>query len=524
MRQSEQQFRNLIEGSIQGVVVFVDDKPVFANQAMANILGHDGADDIIRMKSSSGFVHPAEIERIAGYRRDRLRGGAAPDIYEFRAVRKDGSIVWLESRPTIAEWDGKHAIQTACVDITQRKHAEQALSESEARFRDFAESTSDWFWETDEQHRFTSFAEDSSLYAGPGLAPALGKTRFEDRLAEDRDDAKWEAHRANLDARRAFQDFVYGRVDTNGDIRQIKVNGKPIFDDEGAFAGYRGTASDVTEVIGSEERARTAQRRLAAAVEGLAETFLLFDKDDRLVLANRAYRERNAAIEAHIQPGMSFGDMLAAAIRAGAYPAAIGGEEAWIRGRLAKHRHPQGSFAMERSGGEHFIVRDRVLPDGGFVTTATDVTELKRREEKFQSLLESAPDAMVIVDVDGKITDVNRQSEKLFGYAHDELIGEPVETLVPKRFSSQHIAHRRRYADAPRARPMAEGQDLYCLTKAGTEVPVEIASARSTRQKAFWWRPRYGTSASARQWSRRCAPAITATVNWWKARSRAWWS
>ncbi|HEY6948176.1 MAG TPA: PAS domain S-box protein [Gemmatimonadales bacterium] len=117
-------------------------------------------------------------------------------------------------------------------------------------------------------------------------------------------------------------------------------------------------------------------------------------------------------------------------------------------------------------------------PDGRpwfFQGVGFDVTERVRAEERFRSLLESAPDAMVIVNPAGRIVLVNSQTERLFGYERHELLGRPVELLLPGRFRAQHVEHRARYGASPRVRGMGEGLDLHGRRKDGSEFPVEIS-------------------------------------------------
>lgn len=104
-----------------------------------------------------------------------------------------------------------------------------------------------------------------------------------------------------------------------------------------------------------------------------------------------------------------------------------------------------------------------------------DTSERQRAEARFRALLKAAPDAMVSVDTQGHIVLVNFQTEALFGYTRDELLGMPVEVLIPERYRAEHPAHRIGYQKEPRVRPMGAGLELFARRKDGSEFPVEIS-------------------------------------------------
>jgi PAS domain S-box-containing protein len=149
-------------------------------------------------------------------------------------------------------------------DITDRKETELALRDSEQRFRDYAEIASDWLWETDAEHRFTLF---SRLSSSSGYAREfVGMRRWDLAVDREQEPQKWRAHIATMEAHEPFRSFRYRGVRPDGSPIYVSVSGKPVFDVDGKFVGYRGIATDLTSEVRraqAEQALREAQAELA---------------------------------------------------------------------------------------------------------------------------------------------------------------------------------------------------------------------------------------------------------------------
>ncbi|HEX5320463.1 MAG TPA: ATP-binding protein [Stellaceae bacterium] len=154
-----------------------------------------------------------------------------------------------------------HRLERQAVDL---KAAAAALGNSEARFRDFALTSSDWLWETDTAHRFT-YHSDNIRNFGQNPKNRLGRTRMELAADAASEGGKWEEHRAVLDRHEPFRDFVYKRQVGDDPEAYISVSGKPILDKDGNFSGYRGTVRDITREVANERSLRSAKSAAEAA-------------------------------------------------------------------------------------------------------------------------------------------------------------------------------------------------------------------------------------------------------------------
>jgi PAS domain S-box-containing protein len=195
-----------------------------------------------------------------------IRQSGMPGGLEARLRRFDGEYrwFWFQAEPlrdesgNIVKWYG------SSTDIEDRKRTEVALRESEQRFRDYAETASDWLWETGPDHLVNRISEHVNAV---GLVPSriTGVARWDIATDVETEPDKWRLHRAMIDAHQPFRDFVY-TVDGAGFPVYVRTSGKPIHDASGNFLGYRGTGTNITSTI----RADHAERELRKAQAELA--------------------------------------------------------------------------------------------------------------------------------------------------------------------------------------------------------------------------------------------------------------
>jgi PAS domain S-box-containing protein len=209
----------------------------------------------------AGAFHPDDMASLMGMWQAIRKSGMRGET-EARLRRFDGEYRWFLFRAEpmrdeagkVAKWYG------SATDIEDRKLTDVALRQSEQRFRDYAETASDWLWETGPDHRFTHVSEHLNAI---GIAPSglTGVARWEYATDVESEPEKWRLHRAMLDAQRPFRDFVYSAVSQVGFAIYIRTGGKPFFDADGNFLGYRGTSTDITATI----RANHAEKALREA-------------------------------------------------------------------------------------------------------------------------------------------------------------------------------------------------------------------------------------------------------------------
>jgi len=253
------------------------------------IFGFDARDGIPSHDAVWHRIHPADRNRV---RTDveRAQNGKGGFSSEFRILMPDGTVKFIESlRQPVFSTNGELVEVVATqIDLTERKRAEEALRQSEARFRDYAETASDWLWEVDAEHKFTLLTENAF---GSNPAGRLGTTAWDHALDLETEPEKWRLLRATIDARKPFRDFVYRGLRGDGSPMYMRASGKPVFDDDGEFRGYRGTGTDVTEIMRAQEALRESERRSRSAIDGIAGLVAILAPNGEIETVNRQLLE-----------------------------------------------------------------------------------------------------------------------------------------------------------------------------------------------------------------------------------------
>ncbi len=253
LRASEARYRNILE-TMADPYYEVDIKGMhgYFNGAFSRLLGYSNAE--LKETTNRDYQTPEMARKVAVAFKEVYRTGVSQKCQEWEYVHKNGSIVRVEGSVQLLKDDHGNTIGFSGTlrDITARWQVDQALRESEARFRALTNLSSDWYWEQDTEFRFTRMdsrhaQEDSVSH------PLLGKRVWESGF-EIQDAGGWEMHQELLKAHQSYRDVIMHRLDRNGDPYYVSLSGEPVFDSEGRFAGYRGISREITDQKIAEER------------------------------------------------------------------------------------------------------------------------------------------------------------------------------------------------------------------------------------------------------------------------------
>ena len=418
--EAQRRFRASMDASAD-MILLIDPKTmryVDVNETVCRTLGYS-REEMLRMGPHD--LLPASREELKRTYDELIADPGTIDGMNSIYRCKDGTTIPFESTRRLLHSEDGPVIVAISRDIRKRLETEQALRESEERFRSLTELSADWYWEQDAELRFVTTGGNAKGRGGITAAQHDGLRRWELPGTEPLEGG-WDEHKALLEARRPFRDFMLKRTGSGGTVHYVSVSGEPIFDNAGAFRGYRGIARDVTENM----QATMALRRFRAALDISADAISLVDAESMRFIDINDAALRNLGYQRHellgqplttVIPDRSLEDLRAAYDRLLQSPE--GSELQQMR-----HRRKDGSLVpME--------VTRRVLRTGEgtyIIGIARDLTERLRNEERLRSSHErfeivSRATNDVVWDWNLVTNQVwwNDNFQKLFGYASQEV-------------------------------------------------------------------------------------------------------
>jgi PAS domain S-box-containing protein/putative nucleotidyltransferase with HDIG domain len=284
-QRAEEAYRAVAEHSLQGLHILQEGREVFVNSVYAKMLGYT-EEELLALTPAQvrHLVHPEDRERVGKHYRDRLKGKSPPQHYEFRIIRKDGSMRWVETFASRIEYQGRPASQLAMIDITERKQAEGLLRESEEKYRSLVERANDGI---------TIIQDGIAKYVNPRLAEMWGgtvqmlvETPFTDYI--DPDELPKVLGRYN---RRMKGEDVSSTYET---VLRRKDGGKVYAELNAGAITYQGKLADlvfvrdITERKRAEDILRHSEERYRTLVDNIDLGINLIDADHTIVMANAA--------------------------------------------------------------------------------------------------------------------------------------------------------------------------------------------------------------------------------------------
>ena len=441
------------------------------------LFGHS-AESIIGLDVADLIVEPqrAQLTELLL----RVRHGESLRNASLTGVRRDARTVdvALTLSPIALGPQLVPGVAVIARDITERNRIAAALTISEQHLRILVNSLPQMVWSSTAEGQWDFSSGRWEEFTGLAAFTRTGDQWLEQVHVDDRPLAAhtWaEALRMGADFRTQLR---LRRAD--GDWRRFDFHGVAERTAAGEVLRWFGPATDVEDEWRTEALLRASEERLHTVLENLTEGVVVVDVHGHLLHWNRAGLIMHGflsptEVQRPISELPSVFELLtldgtALALEEWPLLRLMRGEE--LRDVCLRYRRLDRRWERIFSYGGTTVLGPGGTPMA--ILTVTDVTERRRAEERFRLVVESSPMGMVVSDRDGRVSLVNSEAERLFGWNREDLLGQSVDVLLPDELRAQHGGMRRSYADTPERRPMGGGRDLLARRRNGTTCPVEI--------------------------------------------------
>jgi PAS domain S-box-containing protein len=461
---AEAKFRGLLEAAPDAIVGVTADGRISLVNAQAERLFGYRRDELvgelieILVPDRDRGVHPGHRGRYFTQPQPRrMRTGM-----ELAGRRKNGTEFPCEISLSSIDTEEGVLVSAAVRDVTERRRA----AEAQNRLATIVQSSHDAIMGKTLSGVITSWNPGAERLYGYREAEIIGRNA-EMLFPPDRRGNET-AILTRIAAGERVEQYETERLRKDGSTVQVSLSMSPIADARGRIIGVASVSRDISEKQRAEAKFRGLLEAAPDAIVGVT-------PDGTIALVN-AQVERLFGYHRDELLGQQV-EVLVPGYARDRHPAHRRG---YLHDPAPRPMGAGMQLAGRRKDGSHFPAEISLssidTEDGVLVSAAIrDVSDRTRAEAKFRGLLEAAPDAIVAVAPDGQITLINAQAERLFGYGRDELLGQPIEVLVPERARGVHPGHRTGYFNEPEPRPMGAGMQLAARRKDGTEFPAEIS-------------------------------------------------
>ncbi|CCQ75430.1 PAS domain S-box protein [Magnetospira sp. QH-2] len=364
-------------------------------------------------------------------------------------------------------------LRRSAAELEQRVVARTLeLRQSEVRFKNFAEAASDWFWEMDADLRVCFCSENAHRILGFPAGSLIGKSR-DDLGFQVTPPTDAERHAEEFNNHRPFRDATYMTKTPDGRTVHMRVSGQPLFDGSGAFLGYRGSSVDITAAREAEAEVSRARLLLADALESITDGFILWDDQDRLVLANQYVHENLGSRAGLLSKGDTCETILRQLVDSGVIDTGRAPPDLWLAETMRSHRTPEGPRELTLSSGRLILARENKTRLGGTVSIYQDITELRRAQQKLElseRSVQEASDGIFWILENGDLMQANRAALKLLDQTAVSLTGLKAWDINPELSPEQWS----RFWQSIHRRQTWFGQ-VRMRSRLGTEIDVEMA-------------------------------------------------
>lgn len=356
-------------------------------------------------------------------------------------------------------------VATMIAGAIHREAYEQRLRRSEERYALATRGANDGLFDFDFVEGRNYCSERVCEIVGADPDDECSLEQLERFLADD-ERLRWRNYLNDVFDRQGpqFEIEVRLKVGPEAPRRWIVLRGLVLYGDTGRPQRLVGSLRDISLRKRAEAGMAEARQQLTVAIEAIQDGFVLFDRNDRLVLYNRHYLERFSANPAAVKPGMTIGELLAveADIR---FPGAdrVAEREVWVAQKVTEHRTLMRDFVHQRHNGRWALLNEYRTADGGVVGVLTDVTELKNREldlERSRLLLKAVVDAVPaminVKDSESRYLLMNRFQAELYGTTSEEAVGRTASEIMGADYGEQARAFDRRALESRRQVEMVE--------------------------------------------------------------------